>query len=224
MEWAFLALSPARDKLLVFGIHSDYFVLVFNGSDPLVVSGRNNRATWRPTYALGSRERALYELQNGRKFRTWPPGLEHEINWHDPYTQEHYDHQASALKSFVPGPRVPPILASRQIDVSIEIEFQDGEIEISEGEIPFLPSPPADAPAAARPSVKWARKTTRRLLTESKVPEKARKNKAEFARFLAAESQKAVKAGQLSRVLKASYIENQLGKDKWGIWPLDSFK
>jgi hypothetical protein len=46
--------------------------------------------------------------------------------------------------------------------------------------------------------------------------------KAELARLLEAEAQKAVKAGQLARALKASYLENQL--TPWGIWPLSAFK
>jgi hypothetical protein len=75
-------------------------------------------------------------------------------------------------------------------------------------------------PAAPSASVTWARDTARRLQDENKIPKGARK--AELARLLEAESKNAVKAGQLSRALKASYIENQLVP--WGIWPLSSFK
>ena len=74
--------------------------------------------------------------------------------------------------------------------------------------------------AAASASVTWARATTRRLKNERKIPEGVKK--AELARLLEAESQTAVKAGQLSRALRASYLENQLVP--WCIWPLNSFK
>ena len=65
-------------------------------------------------------------------------------------------------------------------------------------------------------SVQWAIAATRNLQAENKIPEGI--TKAKLARVLAAEAQKAAKAGQLSRTLKASYIENQL--IPWGIWPL----
>jgi hypothetical protein len=40
-----LAFSPADGKVLVFGVGLDYFVLVFNGSDLLAVTGRDKDAT-----------------------------------------------------------------------------------------------------------------------------------------------------------------------------------
>jgi len=43
----------------------------------------------------------------------------------------------------------------------------------------------------------------------------AKKKKSKLAALLEAESQKAVKAGQLNRTLKATYLENQL--NDWGI-------
>jgi hypothetical protein len=73
---------------------------------------------------------------------------------------------------------------------------------------------------AASASAQWAIATTRRLQAEGKIPKGALK--ADLARLLEAESQAAVKAGQLSRALKASYLENQLVP--WGIWPLNSLK
>jgi hypothetical protein len=71
-------------------------------------------------------------------------------------------------------------------------------------------------------SVSWARNTTRRLLTEGKIPDDARKTKAKFASLLEAEAEKDVKAGQIRRAWKSSYLEDQLVP--WGIWPLNSFK
>jgi hypothetical protein len=73
---------------------------------------------------------------------------------------------------------------------------------------------------AASASAQWAIAMTRRLQAESKIPKGALK--ADLARLLEVESQTAVKAGQLSRALKASYLENQLVP--WGIWPLNSLK
>ena len=74
--------------------------------------------------------------------------------------------------------------------------------------------------AAASASVKWAIATTRRLRDERKIPKGVKK--AALARLLGNEAQRAVKAGQLTRTLKASYLENQL--EAWGIWPLDRFE
>jgi hypothetical protein len=174
------------------------------------VAGRDSGATWGPTYRLGrSKPHLLYDLQNGLlDFQTWPPGLEHLIDWSDPYVREHFDVQASQLTKIVLGPRVPPILASRQQNVGIEVR------------VPSLPAPPADAPAASSSSVKWAQTTTRRLRDEGKLPEGMLQ--AELARLLETEAGKAVKTGQLRRALKASYLENQLAF--WGIWPLGSLK
>jgi hypothetical protein len=71
-------------------------------------------------------------------------------------------------------------------------------------------------PVAPKPAiVEWAIAATRKLRDEHKIPE--RTTKAELARLLEAEAQNAVKAGQLTRAPKASYIENQL--TAWGLFP-----
>jgi hypothetical protein len=75
-------------------------------------------------------------------------------------------------------------------------------------------------PAAASTSATWAYATARRLRDENKIPEGALK--ADLARLLATESEKAVAAGQLSHTLKWTYLENQL--KAWGIWPLSLLK
>jgi hypothetical protein len=62
--------------------------------------------------------------------------------------------------------------------------------------------------------------TTRRLRDKRKIPKDV--TKAKLARLLGAESQNAVKAGQLGHTLEAAYIENQLAV--WGIWPLSSLE
>jgi hypothetical protein len=84
----------------------------------------------------------------------------------------------------------------------------------------LLPEPTDAEVPAPLASAQWAIATTRRLRGENKIPEGM--TKAEFARLLEIEAQKAVRAGRLGRMLKASYIENQL--IPWGIWPLNSFK
>jgi hypothetical protein len=88
-----------------------------------------------------------------------------------------------------------------------------------------LPTASASAPVApasvkrwGRDTTGWARDTIRRL--RSKISEDI--TQADLARLLETESEKAVRAGQLDRTLKAAYIENQLRS--WGIWPLDFSK
>jgi hypothetical protein len=75
-------------------------------------------------------------------------------------------------------------------------------------------------PATETNSASWARATARRLQAEGRIYEGMKQ--AEVARVLEAEAKKAVKAGQITRALKATYLENQLGL--WGIWPLRSLK
>jgi hypothetical protein len=84
----------------------------------------------------------------------------------------------------------------------------------------LLPEPTdAEAPALSA-SAQWAIAAARRLRDERKIPEGVKK--ADLARLLETEAEKAVRAGQLRRKLMASYLENQLAP--WGIWPLSSFK
>jgi hypothetical protein len=171
--------------------------LFCNGSEALVVTGRDKDATWHTFGTLcrerdWSKQRLLYELQNGLPYRTVPPG--HTIDWH---------------KS------------------SVELDLERSEVAYTRGVLQFegvvgLDRPtvgvevlsPTDAPKHA--SVRWAIATTRRLRDENKIPERA--TKAKLARLLEAEAQTAAKVGRLSRALKATYLENQL--EAWGIWPL----
>jgi hypothetical protein len=166
------------------------------------MAGRDkDTTTWRSLGALcrerdWSRPRAIYELRNGLRYRTVPPGHEHEIDWHASWVPQGLDLETSELSYFM-------------FDHPLGIEVMppvDAEV----------PSPPADAQSSAR----WAAATTRRLRDKSKIPEGT--TKAKLALLLQTEAQKAVKAGQLSRALKASYLENQLVP--WGIWPLSSSK
>jgi hypothetical protein len=164
------------------------------------MAGRDKDATtWRSLGALcrerdWSRPRALYELQNGLRFRTVPPGQEHRIDWEriSEGLINNLNLATSELSLFFLDPPT----------VGIEV------------------MPPSDIDPTVSASVEWAIATTRNLRAGDKIPEGM--TKAELARLLEAEAQKAVRAGQLSRALKASYLENQLAP--WGIWPLNSPK
>ena len=84
-----------------------------------------------------------------------------------------------------------------------------------------MPSAPADAPTPpASASVQWAIGATRKLRAKNKIPDGV--TKADLARLLEAEAQEAVRAGEIRRALKATYLEDQLRP--WGIWPLSSFE
>ena len=200
---AFPAFPPVVARPLVFGNGLDYFALIMNGSGSLVVIRRDMDVTWRTAGALcrdrdWSKRRLLHELQHGLPYRTIPAG--HTVDWHHAVSAQTLDLEASEvtiLRGLVDG-----MMALDTTIVGIEVQ------------------PPTDAEVPATASVKWAVATTRRLRGESKIRESI--TKAELARLLEAEAQKAVRTGQLSRALKASYLENQLAP--WGIWPLNSFK
>ena len=195
---AFPAFPPVVARPLVFGNGLDYFALIMNGSGSLVVIRRDMDVTWRTAGALcrdrdWSKRRLLHELQHGLPYRTIPAG--HTVDWHHPVTAQTFNVEASEVT--IIGALIDGVTI-----VGIEVQ------------------PPTDAEVPATASVKWAVATTRRLRGESKIRESI--TKAELARLLEAEAQKAVRTGQLSRALKASYLENQLAP--WGIWPLNSFK
>jgi hypothetical protein len=239
---AFLAFLPVRDKALAFGAGSHYFVSLINGSERLQVIGRDKDATceskprvaaavgrafarrsdnnghgwrwiplasevtWRSLGTLcrerdWSPSRLLYELQHGLRYRTFPPG--HTIDWSAPL----FDRR-DALDDLVKGVVEVPIERRGVSAIGTQI------IGIEIGD-----DAPADAPAA-NASARWAADTIRRMRTEGKIPERV--IKAELARLLENEARKAVKTGQLSHALKASYMENELAR--WGIWPLDRFE
>src|SRR5262249_41857007 len=138
-----------------------------------------------------SRPRLIYELQNGLRHRTIPP-LPQPIDWRDPDVVSTLDVDASEI-TLTKG----VLSAEGERCFVLGLDTRTVGIEVR---------PPTDAEPPA--SVKWPRATTRRLWAESKIGEGIKK--AQLARLLHAEAKKAVRAGQLSRVLKASYIENQL--------------
>jgi hypothetical protein len=111
-------------------------------------------------------------------------------------------------------------LGATGVKVTVGLELQAPSARPADAEAPSLPPPSASEPAAASTGVEWAPAATRRLRDKGRIPKDIKQ--ADLARLLAAESQRAVKDGQLRRELKNTYIENKL-KD-WGIWPLDSFK
>ena len=190
-----------------FRIVSDILSLFVSDSEALVVAGRDKDATWRTLGALcherdWSRPRLIHELQSGLRYRTFPEG--HAINWHDPAVRLALDVEASTLP--LGYATVSGLANSWTIQEAIGIEV--------------LPPTDAEVPAPTTASAQWAIATTRRLRAESRIPEGAKK--ADLARLLEAEAQRAARAGQLKSELKASYFENQL--KPWGIWPLNSFE
>jgi hypothetical protein len=205
-----LAFPPAHDEPLALGNRLRYFASVFNGSFWLAVTRRDKDATWRSLGTLcreldWSRPRLIYKLQNGLPYRTVPPG--HAIDWRDLNVVHRLDVEASTVTLVLGVPKIDGALTLDTLTVGIEV------LPPTNAE---TPSPPEDA----LPTARWAVVAARKLQAENKIPEGAKK--ADLARLLATESERAVKAGELNRVLKASYIENQL--DAWGIWPLSSLK
>jgi hypothetical protein len=98
------------------------------------------RATWRSTGALGwPKARVLHELQNGREYRTFPPGI--SIDWSDPNVERTLDLTGSAV-TFVRGAKVSAALLGLD---RLTVAF-----EIWDGEKPSQLEPAANAPAALR--------------------------------------------------------------------------
>jgi hypothetical protein len=195
-SWGFLAFPAVAATPSHIGIVSDILALFCNGSGALAMAGRDEDATWRTFGTLcserdWSKQRLLYELQNGLPYRTVPPG--HTIDWHKP------DVVCGLETSEVTYTRgvlnVPGVLGLDRPTVGIEV----------------LP------PATPTASVRWATDTTRRLQHEGKI-RKGTTKVSELARLLEAEAETAVQAGQLKHALKASYLENHL--KAWGIFPL----
>jgi hypothetical protein len=222
----FLAFSAVATTPSCLGIVSDILLLVINGSEALVVAGRDKDATqiWLSEAkallaegyggASGLAEKLLREA-----------GAAGRLPWG--YLRKNGD---AADDEFWRYARIDFKENSARVGITFffvgpGVGRDDGlrsteylGLWVSRAHVLALLPEPTDASA----SVKWARATTRRLLAEGGIPEDAKKQKSKLARLLEAESQTAVKAGQLSRALKASYLENQLVP--WGIWPLNSFK
>jgi hypothetical protein len=186
----------------------------FNGSDSLVVTGRDKDATWCMASAaldeLGWPWLRLRDelLAKRWSYRTYPPG--DEIDWGDSTLR--FDRAESTVTILDRHPAKPGVRGFYKT-VAVEV------LPPTDAE---APSHPAHTPKATTvsDSARWAIIATHNLRAENKVRKDT--TQADLARLLEAEAKKAVKAGQISRALKASYIENQLAP--WGIWPLNSFK
>jgi hypothetical protein len=167
-----------------------------NGSEALAQSGRDKGATWR---SLGTVCR--------------------ELDWSKPRAVYELQH-GLPFRTVPPGHEHEADWRDANVTHNLNVETS----ELSFVGFDFLTVgievlPPTEATTVS-PSVRWAIATTRNLRAENKVPKDT--TKAELARLLEAEAQKAVRGGKLGRALKASYLENQLVP--WGIWPLSSFE
>jgi hypothetical protein len=97
----------------------------------------NKDATWCSLGKLcrdcdWSRPRAIYELQNGLRFRTVPPGYEHKIDWED--RRLHLNLETSEVSSEF----LSPICT-----VGIEVLPPSDETDDAASRAPDLPTPPA---------------------------------------------------------------------------------
>ena len=140
---------PVRDKALVSGVGLNYFVLVFNGSDLLAVTGRDKDATWRTLGTLcrerdWSKPRLIYELQNGLRYRTIPG--EYVVDWHDAEVLRTLDVAASTVTPILGVLDVPggigfdaPVLGIEVLPPGVEVSPPMDEV----------PAPSANAPAAS---------------------------------------------------------------------------
>jgi hypothetical protein len=216
ISWGFLAFSAVAAAPSHIGNGSGILALFVNGSETLVVAGRDMDATWRSLGTLcreldWSKPRLLYELQNGLRYRTVPPG--HTIDWNDPEVQRSLDVEASTVRLVLGAFALTegggaPAFGIDSLTVGIEV-LPPIDVEVTL----------ALAGLSQATGPEWAVAATRALRAAHRISEGA--TKADLARLLATEAETAVKAGQLRHALKASYLENQL--TNWGIWPLSSF-
>jgi hypothetical protein len=195
------------------------------------MAGRDTDATWRSLSTLcreldWSRPRLLHELRNGLRYRTFPPG--YTVDWHDTNVERSLDVEASTVtlmlgvldtNAGVPTEGDPDAVHNVIIVYDFNAVALPNPVPVG---IEVLPPTDAEVPlpAASKPAIQWAIAATRNLRAEGKIPEGTRK--AALARLLESEAQKAVRAGQITRSLKASYLEDQLVP--WGIWPLSSLE
>jgi hypothetical protein len=241
-----LAFPAVAATLSRFGNVWDILLLFVNGSEALAVTGRDKDATRaQPAPSISTEGIPIDEWCASAAAALWAdyvaaqattssfaalhrymPSALRDDEWHRIGVR---NEARSALGAWLadrsergeielwarPGSRIED---ARLIPPSaVRVLKFDYEKRTAAGEgLPLLYDVRVREAATASASVQWARVTTRNLRTEGKITEGM--TKADVARLLAAEAQKAVKTGQLTRALKASYLENQL--IPWGIWPL----
>jgi hypothetical protein len=116
---------------------------------------RDKDATWRSTNAFGwSKARLRDELLRGRPYRTFPSG--HTFDWSDPYLWIYFNIEASEIS--IPSGAVVDALNAGVAQITGRppppkrrsgLEGMTIGIEVLDGEVPSLPSPSANAPAAS---------------------------------------------------------------------------
>jgi hypothetical protein len=209
----------------LFVVVSAILVLFFNGSEALAVTGRDKDATqvW-----LSEAKTLLVEGCGGSSRLAEKllreEGTAGRLSWG--YVRKNGDapdddfwHRAR-IKFEESSAHVGPLVfwIGPGVEPNNEPRAEYLGIWVSRAQVlALLPHTDGESPT---PTAQWAFTTTSRLRNEDRIPKGA--TKADLARLLAAETPAAVKAGQLGRSLKASYLENQLSA--WGIWPLKSFK
>jgi hypothetical protein len=111
---------------------------------------RNMSATWRTLGALcreldWNRHRLLYELQNGLRYRTVPPGR--AIDWHHSNVRRWLNVEASEVSFYEArepdNGRGPLFIGPRRVTVGIEVLPPGARAEAD------VPSPSVDVPAAS---------------------------------------------------------------------------
>src|SRR5262245_42103823 len=180
----FLRFQPPPPGGVAFVNGLRYFASVCNGWCCLANLRRDIDATWRSVGAWcreagWSKRRLLHELQNGLPYRTIPPG--HTIDWYDDNVQRFLDLAASEVTIY------DDKVAEKVMSVSSPgIAFLSlGEVTVGIEVLP--PDAPTDAEVSvpsADASAEWAFNTTRHLLAKNRIPEDAKKWKAELARLL----------------------------------------
>jgi hypothetical protein len=204
-----VAATPSHVRIV-----SDILLLVVNGSEALAVTGRDKDATW-----LSEARALLAEAYGGASGLAEKllreEGAAGRLPWgylrkngdaadDEFWRYANIDFKENSARVGITFFIVGPGIGADDDGGTRSTEYLG--IWVSRARVlALLPES-----VAASASAQWAADTTRRLRDENRIPEDAKKKKADLARLLEAESQTAVKAGQLSRALKASYLENQL--------------
>jgi hypothetical protein len=150
-------------------------------------SPRDKDATWRTLPLLcgergWSKSRAVYELQNGLPYRTFPPG--HVIDWNDPNVTHNLNLETGEIMLVRGALQVEGALAPDTLTVSIEVLPTDTAAVSSAPTRGWWKSPPAETlktamediasgyPPGVRPTFDEVHKALKQRLGE-RMPKRA---------------------------------------------------